>query len=143
MNSSALAVRSILRLTFVLNSLSKRSQSTRDVAYLPSFPENGEVLTPNVIFTVGSSILIRPNASGKSEDDIVSPMETVFIPAIAHISPALTSSTSFLLRSLNRNRWSTLNGLVVESRPITTSESERLITPLATRPIAILPMWLS
>ena len=143
LNSSALSVLSTLMLTLVCNSFCKRAQRSLEVAYLPSFPENGEVLTPKVIITVGSSIEIRPRDSGFSLEVMVSPIEMLVAPDTATISPALASSTSYLDRSLKENKWSALNGICEPSSPIKTRGSFLLMLPLNIRPMAICPIWLS
>ena len=55
-------------------------RSIRDDAYLPSCPENGDVLTLNVMRTVGSSTFMRSRESGASGDATVSPIRTPLKP---------------------------------------------------------------
>ena len=59
LNESVLSVSSTRNDTLVSSSLSSRSRKLRDVTWVPSRPENGEVLTVNCIAMVGSSMMIR------------------------------------------------------------------------------------
>ena len=109
-NSSAASVRSTRRATLVCSSRWSRSHNMRDDAYLPSWPENGDVLTPKVIRTVGSSTFIRSSGSGASGDATVSPIRTSLKPESATISPADADSISWRARSRNVKRRSHLVG---------------------------------
>jgi hypothetical protein len=62
--------------------------------YLPSLPANGDVLTPNVIRSTGSSTVRRVSAIGRSAEAIVSPISTSGKPATTNRSPEVRSSTS-------------------------------------------------
>ena len=68
----------------------------RVVTYLPERPANGELLTLNIICSVGSSTVKRGRATGRSLSAIVSPISIFSIPTTAQISPAVASSTSTL-----------------------------------------------
>ena len=72
------------------------SKIWRDVINLPSFPENGEVLTENNMLTVGLSILNCGNGCKFSGWQTVSEIFNLFKPVIATISPALPSCISIL-----------------------------------------------
>ena len=57
--------------------------------YLPSLPANGEVLTPNVIRSTGSSTISRVQRDRVSRREaIVSPISTSGKPATTNRSPA-------------------------------------------------------
>ena len=58
------SVSSTRRAMFVSSSWYSRARIWREVEYLPSRPERGEVLTPRVILTVGCSISMRGRALG-------------------------------------------------------------------------------
>ena len=81
-------------LTLVLSSLISRSWRLRDVQCIPSRPTKGDVLTPNVIRTVGSLMSMVGRATGLSEDAMVSPIDTPSRPVTATMSPAWASDTS-------------------------------------------------
>ena len=76
---------------------SSRSFSWRDVTYWPSRPAIGDVLTPKIIDTVGSSIAIGGIAIWCSTSAIVSPIVMSSMPARQTMSPAAASwmSTRF------------------------------------------------
>ena len=83
--------------TFPSSSLSSRSFSWRDVTNCPSRPATGEVLTPKIIETVGSSIAIGGIAIWCSTSVIVSPIVMSSMPARQTMSPAAAAwmSTRF------------------------------------------------
>ena len=66
----------------------------RDVTSLPSCPANGELLTLNIMLTVGSSIVTGGSGRGSSGSVTVSPMCTSSKPASATMSPGPASCTS-------------------------------------------------
>jgi len=66
----------------------------RPVSLSPDAPASGEVLTPIVIASAGSSMASSGSASGWSSAAIVSPIVTSSIPATTTISPAPAASTS-------------------------------------------------
>jgi len=74
--------------------LYRRARSWRVVENLPSRPVNGDVLTPKVMRTVGSSISIRGSGSGVSGSASVSPMATPSRPVKRTMSPALALGTA-------------------------------------------------
>ena len=71
----------------------------RDVTYLPSRPPSGEVLTPNVIRSVGSSTSRRGSGRGSGGSVIVSPIVTSGRPATETISPGPASAMSIALHA--------------------------------------------
>ena len=83
--------------TLPSSSLSSRSFSWRDVTYCPSRPATGDVLTPKIMYTVGSSIAIGGIAIWCSMSVIVSPIVMSSMPARQTMSPAAASwmSTRF------------------------------------------------
>ena len=88
---------STFKLTSFCVSFNSLSSILRAVTNLPSRPTNGDVLAPNVICRVGSSIC--KTGSGKTFpcSQIVSPTDISASPAIATISPASAWSISTLL----------------------------------------------
>ena len=60
----------------------------REVTYLPSLPAKGELLTMNIMDTVGSSILTNGSGSMQSGAQTVSPMFRLVRPATAMMSPS-------------------------------------------------------
>ena len=78
------------------------SSSWRPVSLSPDRPASGDVLTPIVIASAGSSTARRGSASGSSRSAIVSPIVTSAIPAMTTISPAPAEGTS-----LRSNPWVT------------------------------------
>src|SRR6266436_4019871 len=87
---SAASVSSTCRPRLTSSSLYRRARNCRVVENLPSRPVNGDVLTPNVILTVGSSISMRGSGSGDSGSASVSPIATSSSPVRTTMSPALT-----------------------------------------------------
>ena len=85
---SGVSVGSIRIDTLPSSSLSSRSFSWRDVTYCPSRPATGDVLTPKMIDTVGSSIAIGGIAIWCSMSVIVSPIVMSSMPARQTMSPA-------------------------------------------------------
>ena len=73
--------------TLPRTSFSRRALIWRDVTYLPSRPPSGDVLTPNVIDSVGASTSRRGNGRGSPGSVIVSPIVTSGRPATETISP--------------------------------------------------------
>ena len=107
-NTSGVSVLSTFKLTSVLNSRNSLSCNVLEVQCTPSFPINGEVFTPNVIRTVGSSTSMDGRASGDSVDAIVFPIDTFSGPVIATMSPAIASVSDTLSIPLNTNIRSSL-----------------------------------
>ena len=68
------SVGSTRRERFVSSSRSSRSRSWREVEYCPSRPAKGEVLTPKVSCSVGSSMAIAGSASGALGSASVAPI---------------------------------------------------------------------
>ena len=66
-------------------------------APLPEQEISGEVLIEKTIDTVGSSTAMRGRGIGFSASEIVSPIVTSSIPAIATMSPAVASVISVRL----------------------------------------------
>ena len=77
--------------TLPSSSRSSRSVSWRDVTYCPSRPAIGDVLTPKIIETVGSSIAIGGIGTRCSMSVIVSPIVMSSMPARQTMSPAAAS----------------------------------------------------
>ena len=96
----SLSFGSTFKLTSFSVSFIKRSSILRAVKIFPSLPQNGEVLTPNVICKVGSSIRSNGNASSLPTVQTVSPTSISGSPAIATISPAFASVTSILFKPI-------------------------------------------
>ena len=95
-HSSLFWIRSTFKDTSLFVSLNKRSSILDAVTNLPSWPANGEVFVPKIIWIVGSSTWSNGNASSQLGSQIVSPTPMSAKPATATISPALASSTSNL-----------------------------------------------
>ena len=93
-NVSGDAVGSTSMDTLPRTSRSRRALIWRLVRYLPSRPDSGEVLTPNVMRRVGSSTWSRASGRGSAGSVMVSPMVTSGMPATHTISPGPASSTS-------------------------------------------------
>ena len=92
LNCSGVSVGSTRIETLPSSSVSSRSLIWRDVTNWPSRPANGEVLTPKIIETVGSSIGDRrQSATGFSASAIVSPIMMSSMPARQMMSPAAAS----------------------------------------------------
>ena len=72
-----------------------------EVTYLPSLPAKGPLFTWKNIETVGSSISILGRGLGSLLLEIVSPIWTLSIPAIAIISPDSSVSTFTFSSPLN------------------------------------------
>ena len=83
--------------TLPSSSFSSRARSCREVTNFPSLPANDEVLIEKTIDTVGSSTAMRGRGFGSSASEIVSPIVTSSIPAIATMSPAVASAISVRL----------------------------------------------
>ena len=89
--------------TLPRTSFSRRALIWRDVTYLPSRPPSGEVLTPNVIDSVGASTSSRGSGRGSPGSVSVSPMVTSGRPATETISPGPASAMS--MRSIPCAVW--------------------------------------
>ena len=102
--TSATSVLEILILTFPRISLFKRSRRWRLVRYLPSRPAYGDVFTPKLMRSTGSSTSSRGRATGLSTDAMVSPTSTSSIPDKMNKSPATISVASERSMPENWNR---------------------------------------
>ena len=80
--------------TLPRTSFSRRALIWRLVTYLPSRPASGEVLTPNVIRSVGASTSSRGSGRGSAGSVSVSPIVTSGRPATLTMSPGPASSMS-------------------------------------------------
>ena len=100
------------------------------------------MFTPNVIFTVGCSMLMTGRASGALGSAMVSPIFTSGMPEKVTISPASAWSTSTLPRPMNENTALTLACETRPSRSIHATGPGRN-TPRTTRPMPILPLKVS
>ena len=92
--ASGRSVGSTCTLTLPTSSASRRSSICRPVSLLPESPARGEVLTPIVIESAGSSTASSGSGSGFSRSAIVSPIVTSGMPATTTTSPASARSTS-------------------------------------------------
>ena len=81
-------------LTLPSTSRSRRARIWREVRSRPSRPAIGEVLTPKVMRSVGSSTERRGSGRGSAGSVMVSPMVISGSPATATMSPGPASSTS-------------------------------------------------
>ena len=90
-NCSGESVSSTRSETLPSSSFSSRSRRLREVTYWPSLPANGDVLTPKIIDTVGSSMAIGGIRTWFSGSAIVSPMVMSSMPARQTMSPAAAS----------------------------------------------------
>ena len=91
-------------LTLPSTSRSRRALIWRPVTYFPSRPDSGEVFTPNVMLSVGSSTSRRGSGRGSAGSVSVSPIVTSGRPATETISPGPASAMS--MRSMPRAVWS-------------------------------------
>ena len=121
------------------------------MTYLPSRPDNGEVLTPNVMRSVGASTSSRGSGRGSAGSVSVSPIVTSGNPATETMSPALASSIS--TRSMPWAVWRLVTvpvsvtirpGSTVPSGPAGSSRTTAIrwpirIDPFRMRPTAIRP----
>ena len=105
----------------------------------PSFPANGLVFTPNVICSVGSSIVSTGSASSFPTSHIVSPTDMSGSPDIPIISPAEAVSISSLFIPVNPNNFCILNCLMLPSSLTHDTICPAFTIPLFIVPIPILP----
>ena len=140
-------------LTLPRISRSSRALIWRDVTYLPSRPDSGDVLTPNVMRRVGASTSRRGSGRGSAGSVSVSPIVTSGRPATDTMSPAEASSIS--TRSMPCAVWRLVTvPLRVMTRPGSTTPavsagSSRTtairwptrIDPFRIRPTAIRPTY--
>ena len=134
-------------------SFSRRARIWRLVRNLPSRPESGDVLTPKVIRSVGSSTSRRGRGRGSAGSVRVSPIVTSGRPATETMSPGPASSMS--ARSIPWAVWSavtvpesvtvrpgstTPSGSSGSSRT-TTMRCPTRIVPFMSRPTAIRPTY--
>jgi hypothetical protein len=80
--------------TLPISSASRRARIWRAVSLSPSRPASGEVLTPIVTDSEGSSTVMTGSGRGSSTSASVSPIVTSGMPATAMISPADASGAS-------------------------------------------------
>ncbi len=111
----------------------------REVTNWPSRPASGEVLTPKIIDTVGSSTAIGGIAWRSSGSQIDSPMVMSSMPARQMMSPAAACATSIRFRPSKEKSLVTLVFWTEPSSFITATGSFSFTVPLNTRPIAIRP----
>ena len=125
--------------TLPMISRSSRALMRRAVTFLPSRPAIGDVLTPSVIESDGSSTLMTGSGRGSSGSASVSPIVTSSRPATAMISPGPADSAG------TRSSASVMNSS--PSCPLSTVPSARhqpirwplVIVPWRTRQIARRP----
>ena len=125
--------------TLPSSSFWSRSRRFRDVTYCPSRPATGDVFTPKIIDTVGSSIAGGGIATGCSTDAIVSPMVMSSMPARQTMSPAAACSISTRLRPSNAKSLVTFVCWLAPPSFMTTTGSFSFTVPLKMRPIAMRP----
>ena len=109
------------------------------MTYCPSRPAIGDVLTPKIIDTVGSSIAIGGMAMRCSTSAIVSPMVMSSMPARQTMSPAAASWMSTRFRPSNAYSLVTFVSWTASSSLQTTTGSPILTRPLKMRPMAMRP----
>ena len=109
------------------------------MTYCPSRPAIGDVLTPMIIDTVGSSTWRGGIGRGSCGSMIVSPMVMSSMPARQMMSPAAADPTSTRCRPSNRYSFVTLVPSTVPSSFETAISSPSATRPLTMRPIAIRP----
>jgi hypothetical protein len=111
----------------------------RDVTYCPSRPDIGDVLTPKIIETVGSSIAITGIATRCTTSAIVSPIVMSSMPARQTMSPAAASVISIRLSPSNAKSFVTFVSCTRRSSLQTATWSPIFTRPLKMRPIAMRP----
>ena len=139
--------------TLPRTSFSRRALIWRDVTYLPSRPPRGDVLTPNVIDSVGASTSRRGSGRGSPGSVSVSPIVTSGSPATETISPGPASEMS--MRSIPCAVWRLVTDPVKvimrpgSISPAVSSASSRTtamrwptrMVPLRIRPTAMRPTY--
>ena len=111
----------------------------RDVTNWPSRPDIGDVFTPKIIDTVGSSIAMTGIATRWMTSAIVSPMVMSSMPARQTMSPAAASVMSIRLSPSNAKSLVTLVSCTRRSSLQTATWSPIFTRPLKMRPIAMRP----
>mmetsp|Transcript_8732 Transcript_8732/g.24082 ORF Transcript_8732/g.24082 Transcript_8732/m.24082 type:complete len:293 (+) Transcript_8732:521-1399(+) len=138
---SALSVSSTRRATLRSSSFIRRSRITRLVSSLPSFPAKGDLFTPNVMRTVGSSTSMGLRGLGSAGSVSVSPIWTSGKPVTTTISPALASSTGVRPIASYTNTSPILLGFLGStSGRASTAWLPALMDPWVMRPMPILPL---
>ncbi len=117
--------------TLPTSSASSRSSTWRPVRRVPDLPASGELFTPIVTPSAGSSTAITGSARGSAASAIVSPIVMSGKPASAMISPADASSAA--TRSSPSVTYSSL------TRTFSTLPSRRIHATVCPR--AIVPWW--
>mmetsp|Transcript_5373 Transcript_5373/g.16852 ORF Transcript_5373/g.16852 Transcript_5373/m.16852 type:complete len:303 (+) Transcript_5373:554-1462(+) len=138
---SALSVSATRSATFRSSSFINRSRITRDVSSLPSRPAIGDLLTPKVMRTVGSSMAIGSSGTGVSGSVTVSPIRMSSKPATTTISPASASCTD-LRPSASKTKSSAMRVFLLGSslgRASTACVPETIL-PCVMRPMPSLPL---
>ncbi len=125
--------------TLPSSSRSSRSLIWREVTYWPSRPAIGDVLTPKIIDTVGSSTAIGGSARRCSTSAIVSPIVMSSMPARQTMSPAAASVMSTRRRPSKAKSLVTLVSWTRPSSLHTAIGSPTLTRPLKMRPMAMRP----
>jgi hypothetical protein len=111
----------------------------REVPQRPSRPAKGEVLTPKVMRTVGSSTRMMGSATGASGSARVSPMEMASSPAMTTMSPAVASGTSTRSRPWWVYRYWARSGSTWPSSEMRATACPALMRPAKMRPTAVTP----
>jgi hypothetical protein len=120
----------------------------RDVRNLPSLPANGDLFTPMVIWTVGSSTAMGGRGSAAfapppSLVTSVSPISTSSSPLNMMISPADADPTSLLPRLSKTNRDDSLPVLLGLPGRASATACPLLTDPPVIRAMPIFPLNLS
>ena len=125
--------------TLPISSRSSRSRTCRDVTYCPSRPATGDVLTPKIIDTVGSSTAIIGTGICRSTSVTVSPMVMSAMPARQTMSPAAALSMSMRFSPSNEYSFVTF-ALRASDVGVQMAISSPIFTlPLKMRPMAMRP----
>ena len=109
------------------------------MTYWPSRPAIGDVLTPKIIDTVGSSTAIGGIGIRFSGSVIVSPIVMSSMPARQTMSPAAADSISTRLRPSNANSFVTFVCCTDPFSLMTATASFSRTVPLKMRPMAMRP----
>mmetsp|Transcript_24359 Transcript_24359/g.33686 ORF Transcript_24359/g.33686 Transcript_24359/m.33686 type:complete len:252 (-) Transcript_24359:895-1650(-) len=133
--TSAESVGATRRATFFSSSFSSRSLIMREVSSLPSRPPSGDLFTPKVMRTVGSSTAKGFRGIGLAGSITVSPMPIFSAPAIITISPASASVTDVRPRLSKENSSEILKFLNSPS-----GWPKQTVWPALREPARILPM---
>mmetsp|Transcript_29883 Transcript_29883/g.68530 ORF Transcript_29883/g.68530 Transcript_29883/m.68530 type:complete len:271 (+) Transcript_29883:711-1523(+) len=133
---SALSVSATRSATLRSSSFIRRSRITREVSCLPSRPAIGDLLTPKVMRTVGSSMAMGSSGIGVSGSVSVSPILMLSKPDTTTISPADASVTG-VRPSASKTKSSAILVFLPGSSP---GRASTACVPCLTRPEVMRPM---